>query len=135
MEITIGQDTGTAEAVEKLGATHIKTTHGEVIFDEKNILFTTPCYMLDANILDIAKGASNIVKAMLDYIQSHGEEGIQWKRVREHMKTIKGGKIHSSVCPDTKNGLIKKDLIVEVGDILISAAHKLESKNDKLAQK
>ncbi len=66
MEITIGQDPGTAEAVEKLGATHVKTTHGEVIIDEKNNLYTTPCYMLDANILDIAMGASNIVKVMLE---------------------------------------------------------------------
>lgn len=66
VEITIGQDQGTAEAVEKMGATHTKTNHGEVIIDEKNNLFTTPCYMLDANILDIAKGASNIVKVMLE---------------------------------------------------------------------
>jgi enhancing lycopene biosynthesis protein 2 len=66
VEITIGQDKGTAEAVEKMGATHVNTNHGEVILDEKNKLFTTPCYMLDANILDIAKGASNIVKAMLE---------------------------------------------------------------------
>jgi enhancing lycopene biosynthesis protein 2 len=66
VEVTIGQDKGTAEAIEKMGATHITTNHGEVIVDEKNNLFTTPCYMLDANILDIAKGASNIVKAMLD---------------------------------------------------------------------
>jgi enhancing lycopene biosynthesis protein 2 len=67
VEVTIGQDKGTAEAVEKMGATHINTSHGEVIFDEKNLLFTTPCYMLDANILDIANGATNIVKAILDY--------------------------------------------------------------------
>ena len=66
VEVTIGQDAGTSEAIEKLGATHVKTTHGEVIIDEKNNLFTTPCYMLDANILDIAKGASNIVKVMLE---------------------------------------------------------------------
>jgi len=66
VEITIGQDPGSAEAIEKLGATHVKTTHGEVIIDEKNNLYTTPCYMLDANILDIAKGASNIVKVMLE---------------------------------------------------------------------
>lgn len=66
VEVTIGQDPSTVEAVEKMGATHTKTNHGEVIFDEKNNLFTTPCYMLDANILDIARGASNIVKAMLE---------------------------------------------------------------------
>lgn len=66
VEVTIGQDAGTAEAIEKLGATHIKTNHGEVILDEKHNLYTTPCYMLDANILDIARGASNIVKAMME---------------------------------------------------------------------
>lgn len=66
VELTIGQDPGTAEAIEKLGATHKSTDHGEVTVDLKNKLFTTPCYMLDATILDIAKGASNIVKAMLD---------------------------------------------------------------------
>ena len=68
VEVTIGQDAGTAEAIEKLGATHIKTTHGQVIIDEKNNLFTTACYMLDANILEIASGASNIVKAMMEKI-------------------------------------------------------------------
>ena len=68
VEVTIGQDTGTADAITKMGATHIKTTHGEVIIDEKNNLFTTPCYMLDANILEIAVGASNIVKAMMEKI-------------------------------------------------------------------
>jgi enhancing lycopene biosynthesis protein 2 len=66
IELTIGQDAGTAEAVEKMGATHKLTNHGDVIVDEKNNVFTTPCYMLDANILEIAKGASNIIKAMLE---------------------------------------------------------------------
>jgi len=66
VEVTIGQDADTAEAIEKMGATHKQTDHGEVIVDEKNLVFTTPCYMLDANILQIAKGASNIVKAMME---------------------------------------------------------------------
>jgi enhancing lycopene biosynthesis protein 2 len=66
IQLTIGQDTETAEAVEKMGATHKLTNHGDVIVDEKNNVYTTPCYMLDANILEIARGASNIVKAMLE---------------------------------------------------------------------
>ena len=66
IQLTIGQDAGTAEAVEKMGATHKLTNHGDVIIDEKNNVFTTPCYMLDANILEIETGASNIVKAMLE---------------------------------------------------------------------
>ncbi|MDP2423801.1 MAG: isoprenoid biosynthesis glyoxalase ElbB [Bacteroidales bacterium] len=66
VEVTIGQDAGTAEAITKMGAKHIQTTHGEVVFDAKHKIFTTPCYMLDANIEQIALGADNIVKAMLE---------------------------------------------------------------------
>jgi len=65
-DMTIGQDPGTVEAMEKMGASHKHTDHGEVVYDEKNNVFTTPCYMLDATILDIEKGASAIVQAMLD---------------------------------------------------------------------
>lgn len=65
VEITIGSDTGTAAAVEKMGAKHKNTSHGQVVTDSKHKVFTTPCYMLDANILQIAEGADNIVKAML----------------------------------------------------------------------
>lgn len=64
--LTIGQDEGTAQAVEAMGANHEPTNHGEVIVDQKYKLATTPCYMLDANILDIANGARNVVKAVLD---------------------------------------------------------------------
>ncbi len=69
VEVTIGQDQGTSEAIEMMGSTHVKTTHGEVIIDEKNNLFTTPCYMLDANIVQIAEGAENIVKAMMEWMK------------------------------------------------------------------
>lgn len=67
-EMTIGQDAGTAEAIEKMGATHRATGHGEVVVDPEKKIFTTPCYMLDATILDIEKGATNIVNAMLEVI-------------------------------------------------------------------
>jgi enhancing lycopene biosynthesis protein 2 len=63
--MTIGSDEGTANALKELGANHKVTGHGEVIHDKKNNVFTTPCYMLDATILDIADGAENIVKAMI----------------------------------------------------------------------
>lgn len=65
-EITVGQDEGTIRNVQSMGAVHIKTTHGEVIHDKKHNVFTTPCYMLDANIAQIYEGAYNIVKAMLE---------------------------------------------------------------------
>jgi len=64
-EVTIGSDKGVAEAIEKMGGTHCNTAHGEVVVDKKNKLFTTPCYMLDADIAQIGLGAENIVKAIL----------------------------------------------------------------------
>lgn len=65
VEVTIGQDKATAEAVEKTGARHINTSHGDVVRDSHRPIFTTPCYMLDADIVQIADGAENIVKAIL----------------------------------------------------------------------
>lgn len=65
-ELTVGQDEATIEGIEKMGGKHVKTTHGEVIHDTKNNIFTTPCYMLDANIGQIYDGASAIVKAILE---------------------------------------------------------------------
>lgn len=62
--VTIGQDRGTAESIEKLGAIHKNRGHGEVIVDEANKIVTTPCYMLDANITQIADGTDAVVKAI-----------------------------------------------------------------------
>ena len=66
VKLTIGQDKGTADALEALGAKHVATTHGEIVVDEKYKVITTPCYMLDATITQIADGASNVVTKMLE---------------------------------------------------------------------
>ncbi|NOQ23751.1 MAG: isoprenoid biosynthesis glyoxalase ElbB [Bacteroidales bacterium] len=66
VELTIGQDQNTAQAIKTMGAKHIETTHGEVVIDKKYNIVTTPCYMLDANIVQIAKGANNVVIAILN---------------------------------------------------------------------
>ncbi|MFW5979005.1 MAG: isoprenoid biosynthesis glyoxalase ElbB [Bacteroidia bacterium] len=68
VEVTIGQDKDTAKAIESMGGKHKKTNHGEVTVDKENNVFTTPCYMLDANILQIGEGADNVVKAMMEVI-------------------------------------------------------------------
>jgi enhancing lycopene biosynthesis protein 2 len=65
VEVTIGNDPGTASTIEKMGGKHVKTTHGEVVVDKMNKIFTTPCYMLDATIVQIYDGASNIVKEIM----------------------------------------------------------------------
>ncbi len=64
--VTIGKDSSDSQAIEKMGAKHTATGHGEVIIDSNYKLATTPCYMLDATILQIAQGADNVVKALLE---------------------------------------------------------------------
>jgi len=64
--VTIGKDSSDSQAIEKMGAKHMATGHGEVIIDSNYKLATTPCYMLDATILQIAQGADNVVKALLE---------------------------------------------------------------------
>ncbi|GMT44325.1 MAG: isoprenoid biosynthesis protein ElbB [bacterium] len=65
VEVTIGNDPGTVKAIEKMGGKHVVTTHGQVVHDHKYNVFTTPCYMLDATILDIKEDASLVVKEMM----------------------------------------------------------------------
>jgi enhancing lycopene biosynthesis protein 2 len=63
--VTIGQDQATADDIIKMGANHINAIQTDVVSDRKNKIFTTPCYMLDANVSDIAEGADNLIEAML----------------------------------------------------------------------
>ena len=67
-ELTIGNDESTAKALEKMGANHKTTGHGEVIIDKRFKLVTSPCYMLDADIVHIAEGADAVIKAILKLI-------------------------------------------------------------------
>lgn len=65
-KLTIGNDEGTAGAVEALGAEHIVMDNNEeVVVDEKNKLVTSPCYMLDAKISEIKVGTEKVVKEVL----------------------------------------------------------------------
>ncbi len=64
--VTIGNDKNTIETITKMGGEHAITNHGEVVVDENFKIVTTPCYMLDANIVQIAEGAENVVKHMLE---------------------------------------------------------------------
>jgi enhancing lycopene biosynthesis protein 2 len=65
VHLTIGDDEGTIDAIESLGSIHVQTTHGEVVVDPDFNLVTTPCYMLDATISQVAEGANNVVDAMI----------------------------------------------------------------------
>lgn len=66
--VTIGQDAKTARDIEQMGATNVNTSNGDVVTDKKNKIFSTPCYMLDANLVDIHEDAYNLVETMMEYM-------------------------------------------------------------------
>jgi enhancing lycopene biosynthesis protein 2 len=68
VNVTIGQDAATIEAIETMGGSHEKKSHGEITVDEKYRVVTTPCYMLNASISQIAEGSENVVKKILEMI-------------------------------------------------------------------
>ncbi len=70
VELTIGSDPGTAQALEALGARHRTTTHCEVVVDRAHKVVTAPCYMLDASVSQIADGAANAVDALIGLVRS-----------------------------------------------------------------
>ena len=65
VELTLGSVSVASKAAEKHGAKHFVTTHGEVCVDKKNKVATTPSYMLEATIAQVAEGAENIVDELL----------------------------------------------------------------------
>ena len=68
VDITIGNDEETALLIEKMGAHHINTVHGGVIVDKKKNIVTSPCYMIESDITQIAEGAENVIKAIFDLL-------------------------------------------------------------------
>ena len=66
--LTTGDDEASAEFIKKMGSDYTKTKHGEVVIDKSRKIFTAPCYMLDADIVQIAEGTENLVKEMMKYM-------------------------------------------------------------------
>jgi len=65
-ELTIGNDTGTADAMETLGATHIECPVTEFVIDREHKLITSPAYMLGQNISEVAEGIEKTVNALME---------------------------------------------------------------------
>ncbi|MFA7430774.1 MAG: isoprenoid biosynthesis glyoxalase ElbB [Rhodospirillaceae bacterium] len=66
--VTIGDAADVAAGIESMGGTHKAATHGQVVMDRKALVASTPCYMLDATIDQIATGAENVVDAVFSMI-------------------------------------------------------------------
>jgi enhancing lycopene biosynthesis protein 2 len=68
VELTVGNDAKTAAALASMGARHRSSGHGEVVVDRAARVVTTPCYMLDSTVGQIADGADALVKALIEMI-------------------------------------------------------------------
>lgn len=68
VKLTLGLGQDDALALSKMDAVPEFANHGEVVVDEKFKIITTPCYMLDASIEQIAEGANNAVKILMQMI-------------------------------------------------------------------
>lgn len=67
-EVTIGEDEGTATAIETMGAKHTQAEYTEVVIDKANKIVTGPCYMLDSTIDQVALNAENVVIEMAKFM-------------------------------------------------------------------
>ena len=65
-EVTIGNDFGTADAIEGMGGVHSACTVDQIHIDDKNKIVTTPAYMLGPGIKDVAVGIEKLVDAVLE---------------------------------------------------------------------
>ncbi len=66
VELTIGSDAGTAEALEKMGAKHVVCPAGEIHIDEGRNVVSTPAYMLDSRLSEVAAGIEKLVAKVVE---------------------------------------------------------------------
>src|SRR5262249_44190870 len=59
--LTIGNDPGTARALEAMGARHANCDVRECVVDEKNRIVSTPAYMTATRISEAADGIEKLV--------------------------------------------------------------------------
>ena len=66
--LTIGNDKGTGEKLEIMGAKHQDCSVSDCVVDKKNKIVSTPAYMLGPGIKDIAQGIEALVKEVVKLV-------------------------------------------------------------------
>lgn len=64
-QVTIGNDTGTASAIETMGGRHQTCAVDQIHVDETNKIVSTPAYMLGPGIKEVAAGIEKLVEKVL----------------------------------------------------------------------
>ena len=67
-EVTIGNDIGTAGAIEAMGGQHKECSVDMIHVDSNNKIVTTPAYMLGPDIKDVAVGIEKLVNKVLELV-------------------------------------------------------------------
>ena len=67
-KLTIGSDADTAAAITEMGGVHVECSVQEIIVDEERKLVSTPAYMLDMKISQVAEGIEKLVNKVLGMI-------------------------------------------------------------------
>lgn len=65
VKLTIGDDVGTAAGIQALHAQHVNCPPGQIVVDEQYKVVSTPAYMFDSRILDVATGIDKLVAKVL----------------------------------------------------------------------
>lgn len=68
VEVTVGQSQELSGVLQQLGAIPRESSHGEIVKDSRYKIVSTACYMLDAQITQIADDADKLVKAVIEMI-------------------------------------------------------------------
>lgn len=66
VQVTIGDDVDTAQAIVAMGGKHINCAVDDVVVDSKEKVVSTPAYMLANSISDAAKGIDKLVANVLE---------------------------------------------------------------------
>ena len=67
-EVTIGNDAGTAAAINQTGSRHVDCRVRECVVDRKNKIVSTPAYMLAQSIKDVGAGAEKLVAKIMEMV-------------------------------------------------------------------
>ncbi|GFO62928.1 isoprenoid biosynthesis glyoxalase ElbB [Geomonas paludis] len=68
-KLTIGNDPGTAQAIDATGSNHVECPATECVVDRDNLIVSTPAYMLAGGIAEAGKGIEKAIKATLELIK------------------------------------------------------------------
>ena len=68
VELTIGNERATANAIDTMGGRHIICTANNIVIDSKNKVVSTPAYMLASSIKEAGEGIEKLVKTILGMV-------------------------------------------------------------------